>query len=151
MVREQVYLDTTVASAMFDDRAPDRQELTRQFWTERLPDFEPVLSGVVVIEIEGTPDEVRRQEMRALVAGMRILPNDEDSEGLADEYVRRAVFPRRYRTDALHVAIATVCGVRNLVSWNFRHLVRLRTRREVDLVNALKGYMPIEILAPPEL
>jgi len=36
-------------------------------------------------------------------------------------------------------------------SWNFHHLVKLRTRREVNLVNALKGYTPIEILAPPEL
>jgi hypothetical protein len=49
------------------------------------------------------------------------------------------------------VALATVNGIANLVSWNFDHLVKLRTRREVNLVNALKGYMPIEILAPPEL
>ena len=39
----------------------------------------------------------------------------------------------------------------NLWRWNFSHLVKVRTRREVNLVNALEGYGPVEIVAPPEL
>jgi len=151
METETVYIDTTVPSAYFDERTPDRQRLTRQFWTERLPGLSAFVSDVVIAEIALTPDEARRQDMLKLVRGIRALQVSEEAQRLAQEYVDRTVFPAKYLSDAMHVALATASGIRNLVSWNFHHLVKLRTRREVNLVNALKGYMPIEILAPPEL
>jgi len=43
MLGPRVYLDTSVPSAYWDDRAPERQELTKRFWSERLPDFDPVI------------------------------------------------------------------------------------------------------------
>ena len=60
-------------------------------------------------------------------------------------------FPDRYVADAQHVAIAVVNGVDYLCSWNFTHLVKVSTRREVNLVNSLMGYGQVEIIAPPEL
>ena len=57
MKKEQVYLDTTVPSAYYDDRAPDRERLTRIFWVERLPNFKPVISDIVLSEIYDTPHE----------------------------------------------------------------------------------------------
>jgi hypothetical protein len=39
----KLYLDTSVFSAYFDDRAPDRQAQTVEFW-ERLPDFDACTS-----------------------------------------------------------------------------------------------------------
>ena len=81
--------------------------VTRRFWEKRLPDFDAVISSVVLREILDTPDSERRREVGSLVA--------------------------------------------YLVSWNFSHLVKVQTRREVNLVNALEGYDPIEIVAPPEL
>ena len=47
--------------------------------------------------------------------------------------------------------VTSVFHVPYLASWNFRHLVRVRTRREVSLINVMHGYEPIEIVAPPEL
>ena len=44
-----------------------------------------------------------------------------------------------------------VNGVDYLCSWNFTHLVKVSTRREVNLVNSLMGYGQVEIVAPPEL
>jgi hypothetical protein len=70
---------------------------------------------------------------------------------MADEYVGRGVIPVKFRDDALHVAIAVTHGVPLLASWNFRHLVRLQVRRQINLINALLGYGPIEIVSPPEL
>ena len=42
-------------------------------------------------------------------------------------------------------------GYEYFASWNFKHLVKVGTRREVNLVNALEGYEQIEIIVPPEL
>jgi hypothetical protein len=41
-------VDTTVPSAYYDDRASDRKQLTRIFWAERLPDFNPIISNIVL-------------------------------------------------------------------------------------------------------
>jgi len=151
MKKPQVYLDTSVTSAYVDDRAPDRQRLTRLFWTRMRGNFIPVISTMVLSEIRATPDEERKREMEALVEGFRILEFDEEAGLLAKEYVKRGVIPEDYEEDANHVAVAVVNGVRYLASWNFKHIVRVRTRREVNLVNALMGYEEIELVAPPEL
>ena len=38
-----------------------------------------------------------------------------------------------------------------LVSWNFEHLVKLKTRVGVNAVNRLVGYREIEIVSPEEV
>ena len=149
--KARVYLDTTVPSAYVDGRAPDRMELTRRFWEERLPELEPVVSTITLREILDTPDEQTRASMEKLIDGFEVLDFGEEAYGLAQEYINRGVFPGRYESDANHVAIAVVNGIGLFVSWNFRHLVKLSTRREVNLINAIAGYQDIEILAPPEL
>ncbi len=151
MIKEKVYVDTTVPSVYHDDRTPDRQKLTQQFWVGRLSDFEGVISTIVLSEIHDTPDVERRDKMERLVEGFEVLHFDEEADGLAQEYVRRGIFPEKYTSDANHIAVAVVNGVSYFASWNFRHLVKVSTRREVNLVNAIKGYGPIEIIAPPEL
>jgi hypothetical protein len=37
------------------------------------------------------------------------------------------------------------------LSWNFTHLVKVRTRRMVALINAIHNYIPVEIITPPEI
>ena len=150
-MKPKLYLDTTVPSAYFDERAPDRQRLTRQFWAERLTDFAPVVSTIVLAEIRDTPNDKRREEMQVLVSGLEILRFDRRADVLAEEYVRRGIFPEKYVADANHVAVAVIHGIPYFASWNFAHLVRVNTRREVNLANALMGHEPIEIIAPPEL
>ena len=51
MIKQKIYLDTTVPSAYFDDRAPDRQKLTRDFWNERLLSFTPIISTIAPPEL----------------------------------------------------------------------------------------------------
>lgn len=150
-VIDRVYLDTTVPSAYYDDRAPDRQRLTQEFWQGRCLEMDAVISTITLLEIRNTPNEDKRQKMEALVRNLTVLSFSNEADNLAQEYVRRGVFPKKYTSDANHVAIAVVHGIGYLASWNFRHLVKVNTRREVNLVNALEGYNPIEIVAPPEL
>ena len=151
MKKAVVYLDTTVPSAYFDDRAPDRMRLTKVFWRNADSRFSMVISEVVLAEIEATRNEKLRANLLGLVADIERLEIDQDAQILALEYVDKKVFPERYFSDGLHVAVAVVHRIEYLVSWNFSHLVKVNTRREVNLINALKGYGLIEIVAPPEL
>jgi hypothetical protein len=147
---QRVYLDTTIPSAYFDGRTPDRQRLTQEFW-RRLPSYEAILSVLVLGEIRDTPDPDRRKELEDLIGDLPVLPLTAEADVLADEYVNRGAIPAKYREDALHVGIAVVHQIPLLASWNFQHLVNVKARRSINLVNALQGHGQIEIVSPPEL
>jgi len=125
--------------------------MTKEFWTKVLPDFEAHISGVVLDEIRATPDDATRKNMEALVKNFRVLALTREADELAQEYMRTKVFPTKYATDANHVAIAVSSGIGYLISWNYRHLVKVSTRHKVNSVNAMKGFSTIEIITPPEL
>ena len=54
-------------------------------------------------------------------------------------------------TDCRHIALATVCRVDVLSSWNFKHIVNLECIKGYNSVNVRMGYPSIEIRTPQEL
>jgi predicted nucleic acid-binding protein len=148
--RARVYLDTSIPSAYWDDRDPSRRAKTREFW-QQLPSWEVFVSAMTVAEVGRHPDATRRAEILDLLRPLTVLPVTPEAEALADEYLGREVFPRPARADAVHVAVATVHGVGILVSWNFRHMVRLRTRQLLAAINPLLGYPVLQIVSPLEV
>ena len=146
---ERVYLDTSVISALFDTRTPERQALTELFWME-LEKYSVFISELVLSEINAARD-VYRERMINIVSNFEQLKIDDTVETLAEQYLNYEIFPDRFWDDALHVAVASVNKMNYLVSWNYKHLVKVKTRRMVNLVNELNGYTMIEIIAPPEL
>ncbi|MDO9533993.1 MAG: hypothetical protein Q7J85_01390 [Bacillota bacterium] len=78
----------------------------------------------------------------------RVMEVDDEVIDLADRYMNEGLFPIRYRDDAIHVALATVYGCNVLVSWNFKHMVKLKTIFGVNGINKLMGYSYIEIVTP---
>lgn len=144
-----VYLDTSVISALFDSRTPERQSLTRSMW-DTLKDYDVYISEIVLDELSAAPEELKNKFFEA-VAGFSVLSVNEEAENLAKDYIAQGIFPLKYLDDAMHVAIASVNGIGYLLSWNFKHLVKVKTRRLVALVNTMKNYQPVEIIAPPEL
>jgi len=51
----------------------------------------------------------------------------------------------------LHIALATIADVDVLVSWNFRHIVRLDQIRLFNAVNIEQGYKTVSIYSPREV
>ena len=66
-------------------------------------------------------------------------------------YIKEELIPEKFENDALLLALTTVYSIDILISWNFKHLVKRKTRIGVNLINLKEGYKPIEILAPPEV
>lgn len=58
---------------------------------------------------------------------------------------------QRFRNDMLHIAIATAGEVDVLVSWNFRHIVRLDKIQQFNGINIEMGYRPLSIYSPREV
>jgi len=51
----------------------------------------------------------------------------------------------------LHIALATIAEVDVLVSWNFKHIVRLDKIRLFNAVNLEQGYKSLTIYSPREV
>ena len=148
-MKTSIYLDTTIISALFDERTPERMIQTKQFW-DRIDEYSVCVSDLVLDEIKGASHFLQK-EMMSKVSGFAILVSNDDVEYLADEYIKNGIFPDKYYDDAIHVALASVNSVNILLSWNFTHLVKIKTRRMVSLINAIHNYNSIEIISPPEL
>jgi hypothetical protein len=55
------------------------------------------------------------------------------------------------RSDAGHVATATVYRVDAIVSWNFKHIVQLEKMKLYNQINLKNGYGFLEIVSPKEV
>lgn len=149
-MKQTIYLDTTIPSAYYDNRNPERRNHTKIFW-KSLKGFDVFISSLVIAEITETGNNEKRAKLLELLEGVEQLSITEECEKLADEYVKSGIIPVKYRDDAVHIACAVVNSIDYLVSWNFEHIVKVKTRRMVGLIDAEKGYKPLEIISPPEL
>ena len=80
-----------------------------------------------------------------------ISTRSEEIRILYEEYVSRRIIPVKHIEDAVHIAVATINSLDILVSWNFEHIDKLKTKTEVNAMNVLLGYDPIEIIEPAML
>ena len=151
MKKESIYLDTSVPSAYYDERVKERQESTIKFWKDVLPNYKVYISEITLKELDNTKDETLKKKFRDLTKDFEILKVNKEIRELAEVYVDKGIFPGKYIDDALHVAIASYYEISYMISWNFEHLVKVRTRRSVKLVNSLECLREIEIISPHEL
>jgi len=92
-----------------------------------------------------------KENSKKLIEPFDVLKANEKIRHLARAYIEHGVFPEKYIDDALHVAIASFNQISYIISWNFEHLVKVKTRRVVNSVNILEGFGEIEIVSPQEL
>ena len=158
MRKLRVYLDTSVINFLYADDAPEKRDITREFFARRLHVYEVSISDVVLFEIASTKDEGK---LRLLVEAVKTynlsaVPMDqgetEEVNGIVAEYLRARVFPERKREDALHVAISTVFEFDVLLSWNFHHLANITKEIRINALNERLGYLKrLNIRTPLEV
>lgn len=151
MRKENLYLDTSVVSAYYDKRAKERREATIKFWKEILPVYQVCVSEITVKEINATRDAALKKRLKRLIGKFKTLKVNAKIRQHAKIYVEEKIFPEKYIDDALHVAVVSFYEIPYLVSWNFEHLVKVKTRKLVNSVNILKGFKEIEVVSPQEL
>ena len=120
MGTKRLYLDTSVISAFFDQRAPERKRMTEEFW-QSLNIHRVFISTLVLEELDAAQDDLRTK-MREKVKDSLVLEVTQAADELAERYIDEGIIPESYRDDAVHVAVATTNHIEFLVSWNFKHL-----------------------------
>lgn len=153
MKKIRYYLDTTIFNFVFAEGDTEKRDITLKFFKDMSLIAENVyISDEVVREISRA-GEPRRTQLEGLLREINplLLEVDMEAEELAERYVKEGVIPVKYRSDALHIAVAVINGIEVIISWNFEHIVKLKTRVMVNGINRLLGYRDIEICSPEEV
>jgi predicted nucleic acid-binding protein len=149
----KVYLETSVFNFVFADDAPEKRQNTIKLFEEiKAGKYEPYTSQYVVEELERASKQ-KRALMLGLIREHNIKTFDADSEAeqLAEIYIAEGVIPRKYATDAIHIAIAAVKSIDFIVSLNFKHIVKRKTIEATELINYRAGYKKVGIYSPAEV
>lgn len=145
----RIYIDTSVLGGCFDPEfATWSNGLMRDFRAGRLV---PVLSDLTAAEVTDAPEPVRELHQEILLLAGSVLRMTPKVEELAAAYRDRKILATKFDADMRHIALATIAGVDALVSWNFRHIVRLDKIRLFNAVNVESGYQALNILSPREV
>lgn len=143
-----VYVDTSVFGGVFDEEFADA---SRSFFDEiRLGRFDALVSSVVINELLDAPEQVRRF-YTTMSSRVNVAELSETALELVHHYIAAGIVGERWRADAQHVAVASVCGCRAIVSWNFRHIVHFEKIPLYNGVNMSHGFAPLAIHTPQEM
>ena len=134
MKKQRIYVDTSVLGGCFDPEF--KQWSNRLLEAFRRGDYMAVLSSVTAAEVEQAPAQVKAVHIELIEGGAELLPVSDESMDLLNKYLERKILGPKFQNDMLHIALATIADADVLVSWNFRHIVRLdqiRLFNSVDL------------------
>jgi hypothetical protein len=114
--------------------------------------YEVVIGSAVIDEITNFPDEnaLKRISMfnELKLITYEFFRVDDEVKRLANEYINIGGLKPSSRTDAIHIATATLADCDFILSWNFSHIVNMRAMTAVDAVNIREMLKQIKILSP---
>ena len=146
-MKKSIYLETSVIGAYLDNGEPFRRDLTIRWWEHELADYEPHVSPLVVRELERM-DEPRRSAYLKLITDVPRYELSEEATILAEGYVSRGIFHRKYIANALHVAVASVNKADMLVTWDFGYIANVHRQSRIQLFNTVAGFFVPMIVTP---
>ncbi|MFH0775425.1 MAG: PIN domain-containing protein [bacterium] len=154
MKKIKIYLDTSVINFLFADDVQEKRDITKRLFEEIAKSkYEPYISELVIAEINKTKDEKKKDKLLKVIQKYQLkeLSSGEEVYYLAEKYIEAKIIPREFEEDAVHIAYAIVNNLDALVSWNMRHIVKLKTRWGVNSINKIEGYKDIELISPEEV
>ena len=142
-----IYLETSVIGAYLDNGDPFRRDLTIRWFEHELTEYQAYTSILVQRELERI-DEPHRTGYLKIIKGLERLELAEEVAILAEGYISRGIFHRKFIADAIHVALASFHKIDYLVTWNFGHIANVRRQARVRLFNTAAGFFSPAIVTP---
>jgi len=152
MRKQKVYLETTVFNYYFDETKSSQLATVAFFESIGSEQFEVYTSVYAFNELDKAPEPLRTN-MLDLIEKYQVIILDasEDVIQLAEKYIDNNIIPTKKRLDALHIAIASVNELDIILSFNFKHINKLKTKTLIPAINLLSGYKEIFIAQPEEI
>ena len=116
-----VYLETSVISYLVarpnqrDLIVAAHQQITREWWANRRHEFTLFASAVVIEEaLRGDPEYAMAR--MSIIEQLRLADVTRAARALAAQLLLEAALPPKANADALHISIAAVNGIDNLLT-----------------------------------
>ena len=103
------------------------------------------------LELINAPTQVSEFLLKYPADKFERIELTKDAIRLADTYISEKVVGKSSLEDCRHIALATICKVDVLASWNFKHIVNLDRIKGYNSVNLRLGYSMIEIRSRKDL
>ena len=149
----KVYLDTSVISHLIHEEVPEKMADTRKLWEMFLNGvYDVCLSTVTLQEIDDCTEPKRSHLWKFMnQTDYETYDVTEDALEVAHQIVGMGILTQRSFDDCQHIGVAVVNGCDCIISWNFKHIVNIKTIRGVRAITNLQGYRAIEIWSPSVL
>jgi hypothetical protein len=148
----KVYLETTVFNRFFDKNREYIAE-TKEFFQNIKDKKVDAYTSTYVIEELGRAPEPKRRNMLGLIPeyGINVLEIDQRAIDLADVYIEMGIIPLKFRMDGVHIAMASINEADCIISLNFHHINKLKTKMASEIINRMNGYGNPYICTPMEV
>lgn len=149
----RVYLDTSVVSYLDQQDAPEKMSETKEVWDKiKEGDYEVFISTLVINELQKCQEPKRTYLLNQLSEiDFTILEVNESTVRLAEKFIDFGVLKKKSFEDCQHIAAAILSDCDIIVSWNFKHIVNVKTIRGIKVVTTMEGYKDILIYPPTAL
>jgi predicted nucleic acid-binding protein len=138
----------------FDTDRDAHKDTVKLFEQIKQGNFEPYTSQYVIDELENAPEPKRTNMLNLLEkysVNLLDATHELEAEKLMEIYVTEKMIPENYKYDGLHIAIASINDLDYILSLNFQHINKLKTKTMTDVINIREGYKKIIICSPMEV
>lgn len=148
----RLYLETTVFNYFFDVDREGHEDVRALMAAIEAGRYEGYASNYVVDELKRAP-EPKCQDMMDLIDRYRItmLRGNNKVRRLANLYITEKALPASHFYDSMHLAAAAVHHMDCVISYNFRHINRLKAKRLTAKINLSEGYDNVVICTAKEV
>ena len=149
----RVYLDTSVISYLDQQDAPEKMKETKEVWNVlKKAEYEVVISNLAMLEISECDEEKQDKLIKYIdEIDYEEYSYDNDTAELADLIIQEGILHSKSRDDALHIASAILSNCDIILSWNFKHLVNVKTINGVRKVCFNRSFNKIIDIYSPNI
>lgn len=153
MKKIKIYLDTSVISYLDQSDTPEKRKETLDLWEVlKQGRYEVYISDIVVYEINKCSSQKKETLLNYLEQiEYNIIDTDEDTVDLAEKFIHFGFLKRKSYDDCRHIAAAILAECDFIISWNFKHIVNVKTIRGIKVITTLEGYKDLMIYPPSAL
>ena len=146
----KIYLDTSVVSYLMQVDAPDKTKITLRLWEK----FKTGIYDIYLSQVDFTEmDKCEEPKLSFLKSKLNeidyeILEIKDSTQKLATEIINMGILTNKSFDDCTHIAVAIENECDIIVSWNFKHMVNIKTINGIRAITLLKNQKNINILNP---
>ncbi|MDR2719308.1 MAG: PIN domain-containing protein [Nitrososphaerota archaeon] len=153
MRKPRIYLDTSLISYLDQQDTPEKMAVTHELWKLlQQGNYEIIISSLTFDELGKAIAKKRTIFAEYLkLINYTYVPITPDQKELTQKYLQHEVLRKKDRDDLIHIACSVSNNCDYIVSWNFNHMVNIKTINKVNSVNLLCGYREVKIVPPQML